>query len=130
MNKKLTTLLLVLFALVGGSALYAALKNNQAADPDKKMVRATAWYALYDTPSSSYSNQYIVGGGPMTTPPDEENDTTCAQYENNGNFCAVLLDFPVGTPALPDSTTVQQAISNYGATIVTDIANDGYAQLP
>lgn len=97
------------------------------------------WYELVPTSNSSPSSQTLADDQPMSTPPPSGTGTICAQNNNTGNYCAVLVKFAPGTTdfTLSDLVTLDVAIS--GNPDAEGIANqtgtpdpnaDGYSRHP
>jgi hypothetical protein len=115
-----------LFLMVGVATLTFAFKAETVAKI--RIDNTRQWYVLTGTDSTYPTDQDITGYSGV---PDEMSETECAQLFNSGEFCAVYLEFDNEDPA-PDLTgkTVQEAIDDNGADIVTGVASSGYSRLP
>ena len=120
-------------AMVALFSLIAFVGFNSFTDKDKaeaKLVQE-AWYEITSTSDSDPAEQ-TISSDPLSTPPDETSATECAQLNNLGNYCAVLLDIENLTidPEELDGKTVYEAVNTYGAEIITGSASAGYARQP
>ncbi|MFB2117850.1 hypothetical protein [Parapedobacter sp. 2B3] len=86
------------------------------------------WYSLNATASSNPNNQMITG---LSDEPEEYDSEGCAQLDNEGDFCTVLIEFPGTTAPNITSGSVQDALTAHpGSSVVTSKASLGYARQP
>ena len=103
-------------------------KENDSNQKDNKRFVIQQWYGISTTSSDNPANQTVTG---KISPPEEFNSEDCAQLENEGNFCAVLIEFPGSTSPNVTSGSVESLLSNNpGSQILDDQASNGYSRLP
>ena len=102
--------------------------NSFKANDTKVRTSVSQWFSITPTSSSTPASQTITG---QISAPDEFNDADCAQQENEGDFCAVLIEFESGTVPNVNSGSVADLLSTYeDSSIKADVATDGYSRLP
>jgi len=101
-------------------------KEDTKTKSNPKLV-VQQWYSITPTSSTDKNDQDITGS--ITAPPSTSG-SGCAQINNLGNYCAVLLQFPGSSAPSLTGQNVQEAIDDNGATVVTGTASAGYSRSP
>lgn len=119
--------IVAVFSLIAFVGFNSFINKEEA---EAKLVQE-AWYELTPTSDSDPAEQ-TINSEPLSIPPDETSATECAQLNNLGNYCAVLLDIENLTidPEELEGKTVYEAVNTYGAEIITGSASLGYARQP
>lgn len=115
--------------VIGFSAFKVVESHNNMLLPQYR------WYELIETNSTDPSQQMLVSGTPISPPP-ETSAEDCAKTENNGDFCAVLIEFEPGTSSfILEDTDVANAIDLHDTAVriatnveAHDDDEDGYAK--
>jgi hypothetical protein len=115
--------LVVIFTVVKASPERGGAIKKEAV---KKRFSVQQWYGITPTSNSNTSAQNVTG---QISAPPLTNATDCAQTDNFGDYCGVLVEFSSSAPSV-SNISVASLLSTYSGTIVTSAGTDGYSNKP
>lgn len=138
----------VTLALAVGLVIVNASQNKIEAKEVKEIVPEVKseklgpiykWYPLKPTDKATANQQELASDQPMLTAPPSGTGTNCAQNNNTGDYCAVLVEFAPGTTDFTLSDQVKLDVAISGNPDAIGVANqtgtpdpngDGYSRHP